>query len=218
MNVVPDPQCASETVFVVDDDVSFLNAVTRLLRSSGYRVTAFSSAAEFLGQLTPDSRGCVLADLQMPGMDGLQLQEKLAACKNPLPLVFLTAKGDIPTTVRAMRAGAEDFLDKLAPKETLFAAIARAFERAARERERRDRQHALTERFAALSGRELEVLSHVVRGQLNKQIAVDLGINERTVKLHRTSVTRKLGVHSVAELTRLVEEAGLFKTTVPPQT
>ena len=146
-------------------------------------------------------------------MNGLELQEALAKTANPLPVVFLSAQGDIPTTVRAMRNGAEDFLTKLSPKQDLLDAIRRALTRAAQERKQRERLRSLRARFAALTKRELEVLGHVVRGRLNKQIAADLGINERTVKLHRTSLTRRLQVQSVAELTRFAQEnSGLFKS------
>lgn len=155
--------------------------------------------------------GCVLADLQMPGLNGLELQEALMKSDNPLPVVFLSAQGDIPTTVQAMRLGAEDFLIKLSPQEKLLDAVSRALARGAQERKQRKRLRELRERFAALTPRELEVLEHVVRGRMNKQIADALGINERTVKLHRTNLTRALQVQSVAELTRLVGEAGLFK-------
>ena len=199
------------TVFVVDDDASFLKSVSRLLRAAGYPVQAFESGQEFLEQLAPDTRGCVLADLRMPELDGLELQEALARSPNPLPVVFLSAQGDIPTTVLAMRQGAEDFLTKLCPKEKLLAAISRALKRGAHERASRQRLRDLRKRFAELTPRELEVLQHVVNGKMNKQIADDLGINERTVKLHRTNLTRRLQVQSVAELTRLVEECGLFK-------
>ncbi len=203
------------TVFIVDDDESFLKSVSRLLRASNHPVRTFASAKEFLEQLSPEMSGCVVADLQMPGMNGLEMQEALANTANPLPVVFLSAQGDIPTTVRAMRHGAEDFLTKLSPKHDLLDAIQRAMTRAARERKQRERLRSLRARFAALTERELEVLGHVVRGRLNKQIAADLGINERTVKLHRTSVTRRLKVQSVAELTQLVQEAGLFKNDQP---
>ena len=199
------------TVFVVDDDTSFLKSVSRLLLAAGYSVKAFESGREFFEQLTPDTRGCVLTDLRMPELDGLELQEALAKSCNPLPVLFLSAQGDIPTTVQAMRQGADDFLTKLCPKDKLLAAIGRALERGAQERTSRERLRDLRERFAALTPRELEVLEHVVRGRMNKQIADDLGINERTVKLHRTNLTRRLQVQSVAELTRLVEECGLFK-------
>lgn len=207
MNLPPE----SGTVFIVDDDASFLKSVTRLLRASGCSVQAFESAEKFLEQLAPGMSGCVLADLQMPGVNGLELQAALAKSANPLPVVFLSAQGDIPTTVQAMRRGAEDFLTKLGPKEKLLDAVRRALVRGAQERGERVRFQELRGRFDALTPRELEVLEHVVRGKLNKQIADDLGINERTVKLHRTNLTRKLQVQSVAELTRLVEGAGLFK-------
>jgi len=201
----------SGTVFIVDDDASFLRSVSRLLRAVGYTVQAFGSAQEFLDRLTPEVSGCVVADLQMPGMNGLALQEALGNSANPLPVIFLTAQGDIPTSVSAMRSGAEDFLTKRARKEELLAAVERAFERDALERQEREQLRNLRLRFDGLSERELEVLEHVVQGRMNKQIAADLNINERTVKLHRTNITRKLGVHSVAELTRLADEAGLFK-------
>lgn len=199
------------TVFIVDDDASFLKSVSRLLGAVGYTVKPFESAERFLKELGPDMSGCVVADLQMPGMDGLKLQEALGKTSNPLPVIFLTGQGDIPTSVNAMRCGAEDFLTKRAPKEDLLAAIERAFERDAQERQHRGRLRDLHQRFDELSERELEVLGHVVQGKMNKEIAAELNINERTVKLHRTSITRKLKVQSVVELTRLADEAGLFK-------
>ncbi|MGD0350204.1 MAG: response regulator [Verrucomicrobiota bacterium] len=197
------------TVFIVDDDASFLAAVSRLLRATGHPVKTFSSAAEFLKYLPAAGPGCVVADLQMPGLSGLDLQAALARTNNPLPVLFLTGHGDIPTSVRAMRQGAEDFLTKRAPKEKLLDAVNRALARDARERAARTRVQALRARFDTLTEREREVLQHVIRGQMNKQIAADLGIHERTVKLHRTAITTKLGVPSVAELTRLAQEAGL---------
>ncbi len=144
---------------------------------------------------------------------GLDLQSALTQSNNPLPLLFLTGHGDIATTVRAMRGGAVDFLEKRAPKEQLLDAVRRALVRDANEREERARLARLRDRFNVLSPRELEVLAHVVQGKLNKQIAADLGIHERTVKLHRTAITTKLGVPSVAELTRLTEEARIFTTS-----
>jgi FixJ family two-component response regulator len=146
----------------------------------------------------------------MPGMNGLELQLALAQSPNPLPILFLTGHGDIPSSVRAMREGAEDFLEKRAPKAALLGAVQRALARDAREREGRAQRRELRARFEGLTRRELEVLGHVVRGRLNKQIAGDLGIHERTVKLHRTAITTKLQVQSVAELTRLAHEAGLL--------
>jgi FixJ family two-component response regulator len=208
---------STPTIFILDDDASFLRSASRLLRAAGYLVLAFESAREFLEQLAPEMCGCVVTDLEMPGLNGLELQEALRKSTNPMPVIFLSAQGDIPKTVHAMRSGAEDFLTKLGPKEELLAAIKRALVRDARERRQRERLKELRRRFAELSERELEVLGHVVRGRLNKQIADDLGINERTVKLHRTNLTRTLQVQSVAELTRLTGELGLFKNDQPAE-
>lgn len=201
------------TVYLIDDDDSFLRATARMLRASGYHVSPHTSAEDFLAHLDLTASGCVVTDLEMPGMDGMALQEKLGTA---LPVVFLTAHGDIPVTVHAMRRGAEDFLTKTTPRGPLLAAIDRALERAAQERSDRARLDQLRQRFDSLSPRELEVLHHVVRGQLNKQTAADLGIHERTVKLHRTSITTKLDVQSAAELAILAREARIFE--VPPWT
>ena len=202
-------------VYVVDDDESFLTATTRMLRVSGFAVKSFLSANEFLAQCDSDAQGCVVADLRMPGLNGLDLQSALAATRNPLPLVFLTGDGDIASTVRAMRGGAEDFLEKRASRDELIDAIRRALARNGLEREARSRQREVEQRFGALSSRELEVLRHVLRGRLNKQIAGDLGINERTVKLHRAAMMAKLGVASVAALTQLSQEAGVMTAGLP---
>ncbi len=209
----PPATCPSPpaTVFVVDDDVSFLRSLSRLLRTSGFQAVVHKSAAEFLAELPPNANGCVITDLMMPGMDGMALQEALRKAGSPLPILFLTGHGDIPTTVQAMRRGADDFLTKHAPKADVIAAVNRALAHDEEQRAERVRREALRQPFALLTDREREVLRHVVQGRLNKQIAADLGIHERTVKLHRTNVTTKLQVHSVAELTRLVEEAGIFK-------
>ncbi len=205
------PANPAGTVFIVDDDASFLRSVSRLLSAVGYTVQTFESGQEFLNRLNPEMSGCVVADLQMPGINGLELQKALQLSANPLPVIFLTGQGDIPTTVMAMRGGAVDYLVKRAPKEELLAAVQQAFERGAKERRQREHLRGLRRRFDQLSQRELEVLERVVLGWMNKQIAADLNIIERTVKLHRTNLTRKLGVQSVAELTRLADEAGLFK-------
>jgi two-component system response regulator FixJ len=202
------PPAPPPTVYVVDDDASFLTAVSRLLRAARYAVKVFTSADELLAQLSSRTPGCVLVDLQMPGLSGMDLQAALAKAGHKIPVIFLSGHGDIPTTVQAMRRGAEDFLTKRAPKEQLLAAINRALARDARERAESTRVEALRAPLAALTPRELEVLKHVVRGKLNKQIADELGIHERTVKLHRTAITTKLGVHSTAELTRLWIQAG----------
>jgi two-component system, LuxR family, response regulator FixJ len=208
------PTSPPPAVFVVDDDVSFLRSISRLLRASGFQVVIHNSAAEFLAELQPDVSGCLITDLMMPGMDGMALQEALRRGGSPLPMIFLTGHGDIPTTVQAMRCGAEDFLTKHAPKADLIAAVNRALAQNEHNRAERARLETLRQPFELLTDREREVLRHVLQGKLNKQIAADLGIHERTVKLHRTNLTTKLQVHSVAELTRLVQEAGVF----PPVT
>jgi two-component system, LuxR family, response regulator FixJ len=196
------------TVFIVDDDVSFLRSLSRLLRASGFQVVIHDSAVEFLAELRPDTNGCVITDLMMPGMDGMALQEAIRKTGSALPIIFLTGHGDIPTTVQAMRRGADDFLTKHAPKADLLAAVHRALAHHEQQRTERARLQALRQPFELLTEREREVLRHVVQGKLNKQIAAELGIHERTVKLHRTSITTKLQVHSVAELTRLVQAVG----------
>ena len=201
--------CPRPTVFVVDDDVSVLRAVSRLLCASGFQVVTHQSAMEFLAELKPGTAGCLITDLQMPGTDGMALQQALQKAGSPLPIIFLTGHGDIPTTVQAMRRGAEDFLTKHAPKADLIAAVKRALARNEKYLAECARVRTLREPFERLTDREREVLRHVLQGKLNKQIAADLGIHERTVKLHRTSITTKLRVHSVAELTRLVQDAGL---------
>jgi FixJ family two-component response regulator len=197
------------TIYVVDDDVSHLRSITRLLRAAGFEVVMHESAAELLADLRPDAAGCILTDLMMPGMDGIDLQAELRKAGNPLPVVFLTGHGDVPATVRAMKGGAEDFLTKSAPMEELLAAVTRALERNARDRLEKAELHAKRQVFGTLTDRETQILRLVLQGFLNKQIAADLGIHERTVKLHRTHLTTKLGVHSVAELSRLVQEARL---------
>lgn len=198
---------APDIVHLVDDDASFLSSMSRLLRASGYCVRTFVCAEDFLSQLTPAARGCVVADLRMPGQSGFDLQDELARVGCRMPIVFVTGHGDIPDSVRAIRNGAEDFLTKRAPKARLLAAVHRALERGARESSRDQRLRELRGRLGLLTKRERDVLDLVVKGRMNKEIANDLAIHERTVKLHRTHITTKLHVHSVAELTRLVMEA-----------
>ena len=197
------------TVHVVDDDGSFLLAMSRLLRASGFAVKTYESADVFLAQRDSDEPGCVVADLQMPQIGGLALQAALARARHPLPMLFLTGHADTASTVRAMRGGAEDFLEKCAPMEQLLEAVQRALARDARERAERVQLDAVRSRFDAMSPREREVLGHVLQGRLNTQIAGDLGIHERTVKVHRKAIMTKLGVRSVAALTRLAQEANV---------
>jgi FixJ family two-component response regulator len=152
----------------------------------------------------------VVADLDMPELDGLALQDALGRARVLMPVVFLSGHGTIPSTVRAMQQGAVDFIEKHAPGDRLVGAIERALERDASESDRRGRRADMERRFASLTQRELQVLAEVVRGQMNKQIAATLGISERTVKMHRTSITTKVGVHSTAQLATLAREAGMF--------
>jgi two-component system response regulator FixJ len=201
---------SSIPIFLVDDDSSFSRSTERLLKASGYETRAFSSAEEFLRAVGPEARGVVLLDLNMPGVNGLELQEMIIGAGITMPIIFLTGQADIPTTVHAMRRGAEDFLTKMAPSEALLSAVERALAREARERRAHERLAELRRRLATLTDREQQVLTHVIRGKMNKQIAADLSINERTVKLHRTSITRKMQMQSVAELTRCAKEVGLL--------
>jgi FixJ family two-component response regulator len=197
-------------VHVVDDDESCRRALERLLSASGFEVRTHASGDAFLAQWDPEAPGCVVADLEMPGLGGLDLQAHLARTGRPLPILFLTGHADIASTVRAMREGAEDFLEKTASGQELIAAVRRALARNSVEREERARQAALHAAFSKLTEREREVLAHVVHGRLNKQTAGELGIHERTVKLHRTAIMAKLQVRSVAELTLLAQQAGLL--------
>jgi two-component system, LuxR family, response regulator FixJ len=201
------------TVYVVDDDGSFRSALARMLTAAGISVQSFARGDDLLAYLhgagTSCSTACVLADLRMPGLDGLQLQEACATAGIGLPFVFLTGLGDVPSAVSAMHHGAVDFLEKSAPAETLLAALGRALQCDAEARALRSRRDLLEKRFNALTEREREVLGQVIHGRMNKQIAATLGIHERTVKLHRSAITTKLGVRSVAELTSMASEAGL---------
>jgi len=200
---------SATTVHLVDDDPSFLTALSRFIRAAGFAVAVYTSAAELLASISPATRGCVVADLDMPGLSGLELQTLLPERGIAMPVVFLTGRGDISSSVRAMRSGAVDFLEKLAPSDQLLAAVTSALERDAEAQHARTTLVERRRRFDALTAREREVLLLVVRGKMNKQIAAALGIHERTVKLHRTAITSKLGVHSVAQLAVLTSEAKL---------
>ena len=209
----PSPGCALPAepplIHIVDDDVSHLRSLSRLLRASGFEVRIHDSAADFLAHLPAGEHGCVITDLMMPVMDGIALQYALRDAGSPLPVVFLTGHGDVPVTVKAMKNGAEDFLTKTAPKEDLIAAVNRALERNRLDRLENAELREKRKVFETLTEREMQILRLVLRGHLNKQMAAELGIHERTVKLHRTHITTKLGVHSVAELSRLVQDARL---------
>jgi FixJ family two-component response regulator len=192
-----------QTVHVVDDDASFRRAVSRLLRAAGYDVCVHASARDYLLSRRTGGLTCVLADLNMPGTTGIELQESLRTTECPVPVVFLTGHGDIATTVRAMRNGAVDFLIKPVDRDRLFDAIQRAFARASTARQQREQNRESRSRYESLTPREHEVMTHVIAGKLNKQIAFELGTGERNIKAHRANMMRKLGIRSVAELTRL---------------
>lgn len=201
------------TVHIVEDDPSMRGSLARLLGDAGYHLAVFASAEDFLAAVTPDMAGCVLLDLRLPGLSGLELQERLVERGCLLPAVFLTAHGELPAGVRAMKQGAVDFLEKPVPADTLFAAIAAALARDAVARRSRAEVAEISARVASLSPREREVWLRAARGQLNKQIAYDLGIVERTVKLHRAAAMRKLGAGSLADLVVAAERLGLIGGT-----
>ena len=196
---------ADAIVFVVDDDPSIREAIESLLKLAGLRVEAFGTAQEFLRNERPDLPGCVVLDVELPGLSGLDLQRELAAHGIKLPIIFITGYGDIPMSVRAMKAGATEFLTKPFRDQDLLDAIQQAL-----ERDRVARQHLseiaeLRQRFDALTSREREVMSLVVAGWLNKQIVFELKISEITVKIHRGRVMNKMGAQSLAELVRMTE-------------
>jgi FixJ family two-component response regulator len=199
----------SPRVFVVDDEPSVLKSTARLLRATGMDAETFGSAQAFLECFDPERPGCLLLDLSMPGLDGLALQQFLASRGIGLPVVFLSGRGDIPATVRAMRQGAVDFLTKPVDPGDLLAALRRALEQDRLARLAGGCAAELRARFAALTAREHQVLRNVIAGRLNKQIAADLGVTEKTVKVHRAHIMEKLAVASLPELTRLAQQAGI---------
>jgi FixJ family two-component response regulator len=203
---------ADAIVFVVDDDLSMREAIKGLVSLEGLRVETFGTAQEFLKSERPDSPGCVVLDVELPGLSGLDLQQELAAHGIRLPIIFITGYGDIPMSVRAMKAGATEFLTKPFRDQDLLDAIHQAL-----ERDRAVRQHSggiaeLRERFESLTSREREVMSMVVAGMLNKQIGFDLGISEVTVKIHRGRVMSKMGAGSLADLVRMTERLEISTT------
>jgi len=199
-------------VHVVDDDDSVRTAVVRLLQAAGYEARGYASAGEFLlGRSDRNAPGCVVLDVRLPGPSGLDLQEALARLEVPLPIVFLTGHGDIPMSVRAMKAGAVDFLTKPVSREALLAAVRVAVARDADTRAAREGLRGLRARYDSLTPREREVFAGIVAGRLNKQIAADLGTAERTIKAHRAHVMEKMDVASVAELVRIAGQLGAGK-------
>jgi len=206
-NVADATMSAPPHIHVVDDDDAVRSALSRLLRSADYAVSAFQSAESFLAEHDPTAPGCIILDVAMPGLNGLALQETLAARGNQMPVIFLTGHADVPMCAQAMKRGAVDFLTKPVDETALFAAVGRALARDEAARLARAQREATHSLLATLTAREREVLMHVIAGRLNKQIAADLGTAEKTIKVHRARGMEKMHVRSVAELVRLVERA-----------
>jgi len=201
-------------VHVVDDDASFRIAIERRLKKAGYDVSTYGTAQQLLDRLPGDNApGCILLDVQIPGLTGPELQERLGQIGSVLPIVFLTGHGDIPTSVRTIKAGAEDFLTKPVSSEDLLHAIEKALAHHEALLGQRERLDAMRERIASLTPREREVFEFVVRGKINKQIAFALGTTERTIKAHRHSVMEKMQVQSLAELVSIAERVGILGNT-----
>ena len=196
-------------VYVVDDDSSVREAIKSLIRSVGLRVETFGNAQEFLKSTRLDAPGCVVLDVRLPGLSGLDLQRELAAHGINLPVIFITGHGDIPMSVRAMKAGALEFLTKPFRDQDLLDAIQHALERDRGARQQRSETAELRERFDSLTAREREVMGLVVSGLLNKQIAGELGTSEVTIKIHRSQVMKKMDAGSLAELVRMTEKLGI---------
>jgi FixJ family two-component response regulator len=201
---------SAPTVLVIDDDPSVLKSLARLLRSIELNVATFASPQEFLEQFEPGIHGCLVLDVAMPNLNGLELQQELAARGNELPVIFLTGQGDIPMSVQAMKQGAVDFLTKPVHDQDLIEAIHAAIEKNRMNRRTHAELNEIRENLATLTPREREVLDHVVSGRLNKQIAADLGTVEKTIKVHRGHLMTKLKVRSLADLVRLAERAGIM--------
>lgn len=198
-------------VFIVDDEPAVLKGLSRLLRSAGLAVETFLSSQDFLNHFLPNTPGCLVLDVAMPGLNGLDLQKALVAKGSAVPIIFLTGHGDIPMSVQAMKRGAADFLTKPVNDDDLLKAVRSAIGTDRKTRQARAEVAEIQQRLMTLTPREREVMDHVLSGQLNKQSAADLGIVEKTIKVHRARMMEKMKVHSVADLVRLAERAGIAK-------
>lgn len=198
-----------QTVFIVDDDSSVRNGLTRLIRASGLNVESFASARDFLDSGHLERPGCIVLDVQMPGITGPELQEELGKTQNCLPIIFLSAHGDVQITAQTMKNGAVDFLTKPVDGTDLIKAIHLSIEKNRIIRVKNEERVAINEKLNKLTPREYEVMTYVITGMLNKQIAGDLNISEETIKIHRRHLMRKLGIVSVVELVRLCETVGI---------
>jgi FixJ family two-component response regulator len=196
-------------IAIVDDDASVREGLQSLIRSAGWRVETFVSAQEFLARLGAEAPSCVILDLQLPGLSGLDLQNRMAKGGVEIPIVFLTGHGDIPASVQAMKAGAVEFLTKPLDEQKLLEAIQEAIERDRRTRQQRAETRELRGRYESLTAREQQVMQEVVAGRLNKQIAAELRITEFTVKIHRGHVMRKMRADSLPDLVRMAESLGI---------
>jgi FixJ family two-component response regulator len=196
-------------VFVVDDDPSVRRAIKRLVESVGLHVELFGSATEFINSSRPDVASCLVLDIRLPGISGLDFQRELVQAKNEIPMIFITAHGDIPMTVRAMKAGAVEFLTKPFRDQDLLDAIQLGLERDRVRRQRQAETAMLRERLESLTPREREILPLVVSGLLNKQVGAEIGATEATVKVHRSQLMRKMGASSLADLVRMSEKMGI---------
>ena len=197
------------TVFVIDDDPSIRRAIKRLVESVGLRVEALGSAKEFLGMEVPDVPSCLILDVRLPGISGLELQRELIAAGVQIPVIFITSYGDIPMSVRAMKAGAIEFLPKPFRDQDLLDSVQLALERDRTRRQQDAEVKTLSSRLESLTPREREILPLVVSGLLNKQIASVIGTSEATVKVHRSQLTRKMGAQSLADLVRMAAKIGI---------
>lgn len=196
-------------VYIVDDDASFRKSLSRLMRSYGIEVRLFDSATSLFAEDLTALEGCIVLDVRMPGLSGLEAQDKLNQLNSAVPIIFLTGHGDIPMSVQAMKKGASDFLTKPVDEQVLLAAIHKALADGQRANGHQKKIETIRARLRTLTTREYEVMRHVISGELNKQIGADLDIVEKTVKVHRARMMEKMGVHSVAELVRLCAEAGV---------